>query len=123
MHLTSPLRGLRKISLVHGVVPALMSSFIVNIAQWWYTFIQVRSHATDESIPLHYTTAFGIDRIGPWYSAFVLPVSGTLLVIANAFLIVLVIEHHRVAAQLTVGLTVLMEVTLFVAAVLIFRLF
>lgn len=81
--------------------------------------IQVKPRT--DPIPLHYTITFGIDRIGPWYSAFILPLSGTIMLLLNIALASLTVEHQRVTAMFIAWLSFLMQLTLLAAAVLIFR--
>lgn len=119
MRIASPLRGARILSGFRGTFGVFILSVGLNLAQWAYLVLRVRPQS--EPIPLHYTIAFGIDRIGPWFSAFLLPASGTAIVMANIVLVSMVVEHQRVTAQLIVVLTLLMELTLLTGAMLTFR--
>lgn len=97
----------------------LGAGLALNAAQWLFLFIQVKPHA--EPIPLHYTITFGIDRIGQWYSAYMLPLSGTIMLGMNVALTSLTVEHQRVTAMFIAWLSLFMQLTLLVAAILIFR--
>ncbi len=119
MRITSPLRGTRILLGLRGTFGVFILSAGLNLAQWAYLFFRVKPQT--EPIPLHYTIAFGIDRIGPWYSAFLLPASGAAIVVANIILASLLVEHQRVTAQLIIVLTLLMELTLLTGAFLTFR--
>lgn len=92
---------------------------VLNIGQWVYCVFKVKPQ--ENPIPLHYTTTFGIDRIGPWYSAFMLPLSGTIMFLVNIVLVSITIEHQRVTARMITALSVLIQASLFAAAILIFR--
>lgn len=97
----------------------LSAGLAVNIAQWLFLSIQVKPRT--DPIPLHYTITFGIDRIGPWYTAFILPFSGTIMLGINIVLASLTVEHQRVTATFIAWLSLLMQLTLLAAAILIFR--
>jgi len=102
-----------------GLLVWLAVIVILNVGQWAYCILKVKPQ--ENPIPLHYTTTFGIDRIGPWYSAFLLPLSGTIMFILNLALTSVTIEHQRVAAYMITAISVLTQITLMAAAVLIFR--
>lgn len=119
MRLTSPLVGLRKIRTLRGMLFGLGLAALLNLLQWAFIYLRVKPRP--DPIPLHYTITFGIDRIGPWYAAYLLPLSGTMLVILNVLLTLLVIEHHRVTGMFVVILSVLMQLILLAAAFLVFR--
>src|SRR3989339_60385 len=37
-------------------------------------------------IPLHYNVFFGVDKFGPWYTVFQLPIFGLLVLLVNFYL-------------------------------------
>lgn len=119
MRLTSPLVGLRKIRAIRGMVFGLGLAAFLNLLQW--AFIYLRVPPRPDPIPLHYTITFGIDRIGPWYAAYLLPLSGAMILVLNVLLTLMVIEHQRVAAAFVVILSVLIQLILLAAAFLAFR--
>lgn len=92
---------------------------VLNAIQWGYVALRVRP--TTEPIPLHYTTTFGIDRIGPWYSAYLLPLSGSLIVLANIAFLLVAMDAQRTTGRVIIGLTIFMQLILAVAAFLIDR--
>ncbi|MBI4426473.1 MAG: hypothetical protein HY567_02755 [Candidatus Kerfeldbacteria bacterium] len=120
MRLTSPLRGLAKIRLQRGIPFIIALATTLNLGQWVFTAWRVRPQP--DPIPLHYTTTFGIDRIGPWYLAYLLPLSGTVMLLINTMLYASVVEHQRASAVLITVLTTFLELMLLAAAVLTFRL-
>ncbi len=119
MRLTSPFRGLSRIRQSKEALAILGAGIALNAAQWLFLAVHVRPQA--DPIPLHYTITFGIDRIGPWYSAFLLPLSGTIMLGMNIVLTSLTVEHQRVTAMFIAWLSLLMQLTLLAAAVFIFR--
>ncbi len=97
----------------------LGAGLALNAAQWLFLAVKVKPHT--DPIPIHYTITFGIDRIGPWYTAFLLPLSGTVMLGINIVLASLTVEHQRVTAMFIAWLSLLMQLALLAAAVLIFR--
>lgn len=119
MKLSSPFRGWKRIRVIPGTIAGLVAATLINVAQWLYLIVKVKPQS--DPIPLHYTIAFGIDRIGPWYSAFLLPISGTFILVMNFVLLSVISEHQRVSVQLIVALTLIMEMTLLTGSLLVFR--
>lgn len=101
------------------MVFGLSSTAFLNFLQWLYIYLRVKPQA--EPIPLHYTITFGIDRIGPWYSAYLLPLSGTMILFLNTLVALIVLEHHRASGVFVVILSTLMQLILLAAAFLAFR--
>lgn len=119
MRLTSPFRGLSRIRQSKDALGILGAGLAVNAAQWLFLFLKVKPQSTP--IPIHYTITFGIDRIGPWYTAFLLPVSGTIMLLINIALVSLTVEHQRTTAMFIAVLSLFMQLILVAAAILIFR--
>ena len=119
MQLASPLKGFKKIVRMKEVFTLLIASFVVAVAEWIFLFIKVKPQP--DYIPLHYTITFGIDRIGPWYSAYLLPLSGTIMWCINVGLASLTIEHQRVTTMFIALLSLFIQCILLVAAFLIFK--
>lgn len=119
MHLSSPLRGIKKIRATPALSGGLLAGLIINFLVWAFVIIKVRPQP--EPIPLHYTIAFGIDRIGPWYSAMMVPLSGTMMALANFMVVAMVAEYQNFTARLIVILTMFIQTLLLVSAWLAFR--
>jgi hypothetical protein len=119
MRLASPFRGLAKIKHLRGLPFIITVATTLNLGQWVFLALRVRPQA--DPIPLHYTTTFGIDRIGPWYVAYFLPLSGSIILLVNTALFAALVEQQRVSATLIMILTALLELMLVGAAVLTFR--
>ncbi len=120
MRLSTPLRGVNRLVADSTILRILLLSLLLNVVQWVYLVRYVTPQPYP--IPLHYTITFGIDRIGPWYSAFILPLSGTIMIIINLLLSALTVEHHRVTAFLIGAISILTQTILLVSAFLVFRL-
>lgn len=64
-------------------------SLVLNVILWGalYFKLQPYSYLSDSGqITLHYNIYFGIDNIGPWYQALVLPIFGLIIIIFNNIL-------------------------------------
>lgn len=118
MRLTSPLRGFAKIRFYRDARYVLSVAVVVNAIQWLIVVLRVKPSVVP--IALHYTTTFGIDRIGHWYLAYLLPASGTAILIMNMVLSSLTVEHQRTSSSIIVYLTLLMECMILASVVLIF---
>lgn len=119
MRLSTPLRGISRLTADRTILRILLLSLLLNVVQWVYLIRYVKPQSFP--IPLHYTITFGIDRIGPWYSAFILPISGTIMVMTNFLLSALTVEHHRMTTLLIAAISVLIESILLVSAILLIR--
>lgn len=119
MQLTTPLNGFRKLRYVPGLPLMVTAAVGLNLAQWGY--LAMRVHPQPDPIPLHYTIAFGIDRIGPWYGAYLLAASGTAILLANLVVSALLAEHQRASATLVLLISIFAELILLAGALLVFR--
>lgn len=54
---------------------------IFNLLHWG--LVIYKAVPTDLPVFLHYTTILGVDVTGPWYGLFVLPLTGTIIVVVN----------------------------------------
>ena len=86
-------------------------SFLFLLAMWFLPIWRIVPLAELKPfLPLHYNVYMGIDRFGPWYGAFVIPVLGTFLWIINSIFEALFFQkaHHlfgrQVRSQKLVGM-------------------
>lgn len=70
-------------------------------------------------VSLHYNVAFGVDLIGPWYQALLLPGMGLGILIANVLFARQVWGKEELLSYLFAGGTIVCEVVLFVATLFI----
>ncbi len=70
-------------------------------------------------IPLHYNVYMGVDAFGPWYDIFILPALGTALFFVNLAFQAAFFERERVLSVFFAVATLVTELILFVAMVLI----
>lgn len=59
----------------------VITSLLINGLLWF--FLYRNFPASTEPVFLHYTVFFGVDRIGPWYYIFLLPLAGFLILLFN----------------------------------------
>lgn len=72
-----------------------------------------------EFIPLHYNIYFGVDRFGPWYYIFILPVLGLLLLIINIIFEGIYVKREHILSIFFVVCTVAVEALLLGSMILI----
>lgn len=118
MQLTSPFKGIEKIRVYRDARFAVGAAMIINALQWIVVALKVKSSSLP--IALHYTTTFGIDRIGYWYLAYLLPASGTGILLMNMLLSSLTAEHQRVSSSLILYLSLLMQGMILASTILTF---
>jgi len=119
MRLTTPFTGFKKLRHRPGLPFAAAASIGLNLGQWAFLLWRVQPQA--DQIPLHYTIAFGIDRIGSWISAYMLPATGTALLLANVAVASFLAEHQPATASYLFVVTLFLEIVLLAAAILTFR--
>ncbi len=67
----------------------------VNALHW--LFVATRLSVRDMTLPAHYNIYFGIDLVGPWWYAFLLPVAGSSIVVVNIALAFLLHKKKAIA--------------------------
>ncbi|MBI4714255.1 hypothetical protein HY771_03680 [Candidatus Uhrbacteria bacterium] len=75
--------------------------------------------STQPFIPLHYNVYFGVDRFGPWYAIFVLPILGFIFLILNVVLQVHFVLREKILTRFFAVSTVFIEMIFLVAMILI----
>ncbi len=73
-------------------------SLFINFLIWFWLFWQWP--ITTENIYLHYNVLFGVDKIGPSWHIFYLPVSGLVILVVNFLLGWLLFVKEMFVAQL-----------------------
>ncbi len=96
---------------------ALVISILLNGAAWLMLALQLPRE--DEQIFLHYTVIFGVDYLGPWWQAFVLPAIGLSILLINAALGWLIFHKEKFAALLINIAAVLCQIFLLIGAELL----
>lgn len=74
---------------------------------------------TEQTFVLHYSTALGIDRVGPWYFTFLPAAVGLAILIVNFFLALVFVKKNAILSTMIGLMTVTLEVGLLAAGSLI----
>lgn len=70
-------------------------------------------------LPLHYNIYFGVDRFGPWYHLFFVPLIGCGVFLFNLVLHIHLFEQEAFLSRLISVVTLLIEVALFASMIFI----
>ena len=66
-------------------------------------------------IPLHYNIFFGVDKFGPWYMIFQLPLFGLLVIAINSFFSVRFFGREKALSIFLVVMALLVQLMLLAA--------
>lgn len=88
----------------------------LNLLHW--VFVIYKNAPSELPIFLHYTTILGVDVTGSWYGLFVMPLSGTVILVIN-FLLSLLYDD-RFSPRLALAVAALCELGLIASSVLLF---
>jgi hypothetical protein len=100
----------------------LFSSLIINIAIWVAIYFKLHpfSYLTEyQQIYLHYNIYFGIDSIGFWYMAFVIPLLGLIIIIFNNILAYTFYLKEKIISYIFIISQTIIQIILLAAAVFI----
>lgn len=97
------------------ILSSLLILLMVGLAVWKIVPLSV-DHPT---IPLHYNVFFGVDLVGGWYEVFYLPLLGLIFLVGNAICAKTLWEKEHLLSFFFAGATLIIEVTFFVAVLLI----
>ena len=94
----------------------LALNLALSLVNW--AIIVIFINRLDVGIILHYNVYFGVDSIGDWRQAFLLPIIGIILFILNAVLAVYFFEKkERIASYILLIASLMAQVNLIIAAV------
>ncbi len=99
------------------VLLCLGGSVVLNVSLW--VFVAIYGTGLGDEAILHYDALQGIDLIGPGNDFFVLPLIGLIIIGVNFFLSAVSIKSNRLVARILSGLTVLAQIILIVAVLLL----
>ena len=89
---------------------------LVTIAVGLFGVIPLRTHS---SIVLHYSTSYGIDRVGPWYAGFVPVALSAVTLAVNFFLTRMIAARHRLLSSIMGAFTAALAAGFAAATVII----
>jgi len=83
-------------------------------------FVSFKGRPENFLIPLHYSVVNGIDKIGPWFYMYKIPLAGFLVLIINFFIIFRLKKSDDLkGAYILSGATVFLEVLFLIASLLV----
>lgn len=99
------------------VIVFLGLAIVVNALTWGVLLWKVPY--TGNTVFLHYNIYFGIDLAGEWKQLLLMPGSGTLILVVNTVLVYLGRQLNHFLKIVTMSLTVVLQIMLFIATFLI----
>lgn len=90
---------------------------LINFTTW--VLLLVTLSRQSGNIVLHYTTYFGVDLVGSWERALLVPAFGLLLLAFNTAVAKAFLDTHRLFSSFFLVLTPIFELLLFFAAIFI----
>lgn len=94
----------------------LILSLVVNLAIW--ISLKIFIVPVDLPIILHYNVYFGVDMLGRWRQAFMLPFLGLILLAINVSLALHFYgQKERIASHILLMATLMLQLSLMVAAI------
>ncbi|OIP22527.1 hypothetical protein COX95_01550 [bacterium CG_4_10_14_0_2_um_filter_33_32] len=87
---------------------------IFNLITWGIASIKGRPE--NYLIPLHYLPIKGIDKTGPWYYIYGIPLSGTIILIINSLIIFMMSKRNLInVSYLLASATIFIEMFFIIA--------
>ena len=95
----------------------LSLGLFMQVLLWIYVIWYIRPQ--DQQLFLHYTMFFGVDLIGSWYMAYIIPLAGFCMLLLNSLLGWFMFSIDRLAAYLFLTSTIGCHVFLGMAAYMV----
>lgn len=99
-----------------------IAGLALNLLTWAILYFKLYafSYTTDAGqIYLHYNLYFGIDNIGYWYEALVIPLLGLFIIIFNNLLAYYFYVQEKVISYSLIISQVMLQIILFAAAIFV----
>lgn len=99
-----------------------IASIVINLIIWLVLYFKLHpfSYTTEAGqIYLHYNLYFGIDNIGYWYEALVIPLLGLFIIIFNNALAYYFYIQDKVISYGLVFSQTILQITLFAAGIFV----
>lgn len=112
----SPTKSLRDVIGSGGAFLAFAGSGLLNVFSWLSLALQLRPQ--NYQVPVHYSSRFGVDATGPWYSLFYLPLLGLALLALNIWLAGFVRGRSAVLVYFVAFSTLLIEALILITTFL-----
>ncbi|MCX6746127.1 MAG: hypothetical protein NTX00_03870 [Candidatus Parcubacteria bacterium] len=97
-------------------------SLLLNLVIWFILYWKLHplsySAETDYGqIYLHYNIYFGIDNIGSWYGAFIIPILGLFIILFNNLLAYIFYVREKLLSYVLIFTQSFLQIVLFAAAI------
>lgn len=96
---------------------SLVLALICNLVTWGILLYNIRPQ--ENLVVLHYTLYFGVDKVGQWVEALLLPSLGLLLIAINVLFAAYLSKRAKVASHFFLATTPIHQILLFFAALFI----
>lgn len=93
----------------------LLLALLLNLAAWVLLLIHVSPQP--DLIVLHYTLSFGVDMLGRWSEAFLIPALGLILMVANTFFARYFEERSHITAYFFLVMTPVVELIILLSII------
>ena len=97
-------------------------SILINLITWVAMYLKLHpfSYITEYGqIYLHYNIYFGIDNIGMWYMAFIIPLLGLVVIILNNLLAYIFYLKEKIVSHILVISMTFLQIILLAAGVFV----
>lgn len=99
----------------HIVLWLLLFGFIANVANW--SILGIFMNRVDANVILHYNVYFGVDMLGKWTLAFVMPAVGLAVYLINGCLADYFYRNkERVASYVLLLAALMVQLSLIIAS-------
>ncbi len=109
-----PDRGFGRVGFSSLQRRLLTGACVLNLLVWGYLALSVRPSL--DTVALHATIYFEVDRVGAWYRLFFMPLLGLALIGVNAAVPMALRPRDRLPGELLAGAALVAQVILLLAA-------
>lgn len=101
----------------HPLILLFLFGLFLNIISW--ILVSIKGRPENYIIPLHYLSVKGVDKTGPWYLIYQIPLAGLLILVIN-FMIIFNLSKKNIKDSFILSwATVILELFLILASYLI----
>lgn len=97
--------------------PLILFLFLVlllNIVSW--ILVSFKGRPENYIIPLHYVAIKGVDKTGPWFMIYQIPLAGFVILIVNFLIAFNLLKKDLKASYLIASATILLEIFFVIAS-------
>jgi hypothetical protein len=115
-HRLQPIRRTRELLGSEAALWLFGLAALLDLFSWLSLALRLRP--SSYQVPVHYSSRFGVDMTGPWYSLFYLPLVGLVLLVINIALARWMRTRSRVLVHFVAAATALVEALLLITTFL-----